>query len=63
VDIVAGDVLDADSLRPALDGVGAAYYLVHSMAAGPGFARRDREAATCSAARVGVVDFVLARVS
>lgn len=57
VDVVAGDVLDADSLRPALDGVGSAYYLVHSMAAGPGFASRDREAATCfrdAAAEAGV---------
>jgi uncharacterized protein YbjT (DUF2867 family) len=32
-EVVAGDVLDADSLRRALDGVGLAYYLVHALAA------------------------------
>jgi uncharacterized protein YbjT (DUF2867 family) len=42
-----GDVLDADSLRGAGDGVEAAFYLVHSMGGeGDGdFAERDREAA------------------
>ena len=46
VEVVAGDVLDRDSLAPALAGCGAAYYLVHSMAGGErGFAERDRQAA------------------
>ena len=45
VEIVRGDLLDAETLRPALDGVGTAYYLVHSMTAGEGFEERDREAA------------------
>ena len=41
------DVLDRDSLRPALDGVETAYYLVHSMGRGADadFAARDRTGA------------------
>jgi uncharacterized protein YbjT (DUF2867 family) len=38
-------VADQASLWPALEGVGAAYYLVHAMEGGPGFAERDRHAA------------------
>ncbi len=45
VEIVTGDVLQPDSLAPAMDGVSAAYYLVHSMAAGLGFHQRDLAAA------------------
>ena len=45
VEIVQGDVLKPDTLRAALEGVDAAYYLIHSMAAGDGFEERDREAA------------------
>jgi uncharacterized protein YbjT (DUF2867 family) len=44
-EIVAGDVTRADSVRAALEGVDVAYYLVHSMAAGPGFEEVDRRAA------------------
>ena len=33
-EVVTGDALDRDSLRTALRGVDAAYYLIHSMAAG-----------------------------
>jgi uncharacterized protein YbjT (DUF2867 family)/ligand-binding SRPBCC domain-containing protein len=44
--VVVGDVLDAATLAPALDGVDTAYYLVHSLEAGDDFARRDLEAAT-----------------
>jgi uncharacterized protein YbjT (DUF2867 family) len=43
-----GDVLDADSLRGAGEGVDTAYYLVHSMGRGSdreGFAERERRAA------------------
>jgi uncharacterized protein YbjT (DUF2867 family) len=38
-------VLERESLRPALDGVGVAYYLVHSMGRGSDgdFAERDRQ--------------------
>lgn len=45
VESVAGDVLDYDSLLPAMANVRVAYYLVHSMAAGPGFHERDLQAA------------------
>lgn len=47
VDIVKGDALNKDSLRPALQGVDTAYYLIHSLAAGEDeFEERDRVAAT-----------------
>ena len=36
--VVAGDCLDEASLVAAMDGIDQAYYLVHSMASGPGFA-------------------------
>ncbi|GAA1583981.1 SDR family oxidoreductase [Actinomadura kijaniata] len=45
VDTVRADVLDADSLRAALDGVDVAYYLVHAMGGDGDFAERDRTAA------------------
>ena len=41
-EIVAGDVLDRDSLRVALEGVDTAYYLVHSMGSGSNFEEQDR---------------------
>ena len=44
-EVVAGDVLDADSLQRAMDGVHAAYYLVLSMGAAYGFEETDRRAA------------------
>ena len=45
VEVVRGDVLDAASLGRALDGVGVAYYLVHSMGRGKDFEAADRQAA------------------
>ena len=45
VDIVQGDVLEPATLPAAMNGVDAAYYLIHSMAAGDGFEARDCEAA------------------
>lgn len=45
LEILQGDVLDAASLVPALDGVATAYYLVHSLGAGEDFAERDKLAA------------------
>ncbi len=45
VEVVRGDVLDAASLAPALAGIDAAYYLVHSMGGGEDFHERDRRAA------------------
>ena len=56
-EVVAGDCLDEASLVAAMDGVEQAYYLVHSMASGPGFAAIDRRAAANfgrAAARAGV---------
>src|ERR1700749_906251 len=44
-ELVAGDVLDAASLRRAMDGVTAAYYLVHSMESSTKFEALDRTAA------------------
>ncbi len=43
-DIAAGDALDAAAVTRALEGIDAAYYLIHSMG-GEDFAARDREAA------------------
>lgn len=45
VEVVRGDVTDTASLRAALEGVARAYYLIHTMEAGEGFAERDRRAA------------------
>ncbi|MFD8383152.1 SDR family oxidoreductase [Streptomyces sp. NPDC059679] len=44
-EIVQGDVLDAESVARALDGVDVAYYLVHALGSGRDFERTDREAA------------------
>lgn len=42
VEIREADVLDLASLRPAMQGIEVAYYLIHSMAGGPvGFEERD----------------------
>ncbi|MBI6545766.1 MAG: NAD(P)H-binding protein, partial [Cyanobacteria bacterium NC_groundwater_1444_Ag_S-0.65um_54_12] len=58
IEIVQADALDPGSLEVALQGVGTAYYLIHSMAAGPReFVRQDREAArnfAMAAYRAGV---------
>ncbi|MFF9065449.1 SDR family oxidoreductase [Streptomyces sp. NPDC014891] len=51
VEIVKGDVTDADTLGPAFDGVDVAYYLVHALGAGPGFEHTDRAAARTFAVR------------
>ena len=45
-EVVAGDVLDAASVRSAMEGVDVAYYLVHALGTGPGFEERDRRATT-----------------
>lgn len=44
-EVVAGDVLDRNSLDPALRGVRVAFYLVHSMGAAGSFEDNDRRAA------------------
>lgn len=44
-EIAEADALEPATLRAALEGVEVAYYLIHSMGAGSGFAERDRQAA------------------
>ncbi len=44
-EVMAGDVLAADTLEPALAGANQAYYLVHSLGLGGSFEKRDRVAA------------------
>ncbi|MGW2095475.1 SDR family oxidoreductase [Promicromonospora sukumoe] len=45
VEVVEGDATSRDDLRRALDGVDVAYYLIHALGAGSGFAERDRSTA------------------
>ncbi len=61
VEVIAADALDPASLDRSLAGIDVAYYLVHSMAAGPDFPRIDRDAAANfrdAAARAGVTRIV-----
>jgi uncharacterized protein YbjT (DUF2867 family) len=56
-EVVAGDVTDPASLAAALDGMDAAYYLVHSMGGPASFEEEDRRAAAIfrdAAAAAGV---------
>lgn len=50
-DVIAGDLLDSESLRKAMNGVHTAYYLVHSMGTSQGFEETDRRAANILPAR------------
>jgi uncharacterized protein YbjT (DUF2867 family) len=45
VEVFRGDLLEPDSLKPALEHVFAAFYLVHSMASGRHYEARDSESA------------------
>ena len=45
VEVVEGDVLDAESLVAAMRGISVAYYFVHSLATGADFSERDQQAA------------------
>ena len=57
---VAADVTDAEAVRPALEGVDVAYYLVHSLDS-PDYAARDRRGAETvahEAERAGVSQIV-----
>jgi uncharacterized protein YbjT (DUF2867 family) len=60
--VIAADLLAAETLASALEGIDVAYYLAHSMGAGErGFAERDRLAArnfAQAAARAGVARIV-----
>lgn len=42
VEVFAGDATARQDLRRALEGVDVAYYLIHALGSGPGFAERDR---------------------
>lgn len=44
-EVVYGDVLEAETLRPAMEGCKIAYYLVHSMNSTGDFVKEDRQAA------------------
>jgi uncharacterized protein YbjT (DUF2867 family) len=57
VEVVGGDVLDAASLVPALNGVDTAYYLVHAMASRHDFQSEERTGAEnfANAAKAGGV--------
>ncbi|SEA19927.1 Uncharacterized conserved protein YbjT, contains NAD(P)-binding and DUF2867 domains [Haloplanus vescus] len=61
VRVVVGDLLDPDSIAAAVNGVDAAYYLVHSMSARDDFEARDRQAAAnfADAASAAGVDRVI----
>ena len=50
LEVVAGDALDPEAVRRALEGVGVAYYLIHSMGSPGGYEQLDRRAATNFAA-------------
>lgn len=45
VEVVAADALDAAAVKASLTGVDVAFYLVHTLGAGPGYQERDRTAA------------------
>ncbi|MHC5141838.1 MAG: NAD(P)H-binding protein, partial [Planctomycetota bacterium] len=45
VEVIEADALNPDSLNRALEGIWSAYYLIHSMAAGRDFEKRDCQAA------------------
>jgi uncharacterized protein YbjT (DUF2867 family) len=53
VEVASGDALDAGALERALEGVEAAYWLIHSIGTGPRFEEADRRAATAMAEAAG----------
>ncbi len=61
VELFGGDILEHGSFEAAFEGVDAAYYLIHSMYAGPDFEERDRLAARnfADAASAAGVDRVI----
>ncbi|MGO1983458.1 MAG: SDR family oxidoreductase [Brachybacterium alimentarium] len=57
IEVVEADVMDPATLEDALDGVDVAYYLIHAMGGGKGFAAHDRAGVqnfADAAARAGV---------
>jgi uncharacterized protein YbjT (DUF2867 family) len=61
VQVVAGDVTQSSSLPAAMEGVSAAYYLIHSMSAGHGYDRLDLQSARnfARAARAANVQHII----
>jgi uncharacterized protein YbjT (DUF2867 family) len=61
VQIVTGDLSDASTLAPAVDGVSVLYYLVHSMGGKGDFEKTERTAATnvARAAKEGGVERIV----
>ena len=61
VEVICGDVTDASSLLPAMQGVHTAYYLIHNMASGEGYTARELEAAQkfASAAQGGGIKHII----
>ena len=55
VEVIEADVMELETLGPALEGIEEAYYLVHSMepGGGAGFADKDRQAAENFASAAG----------
>ncbi len=45
IEVVQADALDADAVRASMEGVRTAFYLVHTLGGGAGYADRDRSAA------------------
>jgi uncharacterized protein YbjT (DUF2867 family) len=45
VELIRGDVMETDTLTPALDGVHTAYYLIHNMSRGRGYTAVEIEGA------------------
>ena len=63
VEMVAGDVTRPETLPGAMENVGAAYYLIHSMAAGHGYEHLDLQSArnfarAAKTARVGHIIYL-----
>lgn len=61
VDVYQGDVLQAETLPPAMQGVSTAYYLIHSMSGTDDFHQRDLDAARnfARAARKAAVERII----
>lgn len=61
VEVMQGDVTDPSSLPRALEGVWTAYYLIHNMSSGHGYASREIESARnfASAAEAAGVEHII----
>lgn len=61
VELARGDVMEPDTLTPALDGVRTAYYLIHNMSSGRGYTSMELEGARnfASAAETAGVEHII----